>query len=499
MNILTVVCLFTFHYEMIQSKSFCSDPSCQPWNTPYPNMQAALVGYNPLTADPLDGNDPGMRQQIFEPTTLFSDDDTRLDLADFLSARKNLVCEKVMTTTVTRNFQEYFSEKTKDASFNSARTEDNTINFLFFKSGSVTSTVTSESSRMGKMKKFFEERQGEVYMSKAVCKTQHIEVDKYSKKVFTPAFIRNLRVLDRAASLPNNSQDAINHFKTFTESYGFFYLSSIEMGAKLTYEKVFSRRNRNKDELNNRLECVIKSTATGSSVGFEKPDVEVGLEYKGASAKTTIPGIKLSTSNDFNSASSHCDNSTSSNKYGNDNVFTSTKVYSVGSRPISLDQWSQQKFTPAPIRFKLTDISELFNPSSNPFLVQDMKDILDFEEKEPINLNRLYNFYTSLRVDYCRLILKKECHDTVLKGCGLNSECGYGAYSGLSKCINAPAEELGYRCEISELEKLENLRRKNTRVKSLLKFNRKTLMSIVKSRKTLLRGQIIKSCVIGSC
>ena len=426
--------------------TFCSAPSCQPWNTPYPNMQAALVGYNPLIADPLDGNDPGMRQQIFEPTEQLSDDDTRFDLADFLSARKNVVCEAAMTTTISRNFQEYFNEQTKDASFNSVKTTDNTINFLFFKSGSITNTVTSESSRMGKMKKFFEERQGEVYMSKAVCKTQHIEVDKYSKKLFTPAFIRNLRVLDHAASLPNNSHAAIKQFKRFTESYGFFYMSTIEMGAKLTYEKVFSRRNRNKSELNNRLECVIKSTATGSSIGFEKPDVEVGLEYKGLSAKTTIPGIKLSSSNDFNSASSRCDNSSSSNKYGNDNAFASTKVYSVGSRAISLDQWSQQKFTPAPIRFQLTPISELFNLGSNPFLEEDMKDILDFDGKAPINLNRLYSFYTSLRADYCRLVLKKECPETVLKGCGLNSVCGYGAYAGSPDCINAPEEALGYRC-----------------------------------------------------
>ena len=42
------------------TQSFCSDETCQTWHTPYDNMPAGLVGYDPVLADPLDFHkDPG--------------------------------------------------------------------------------------------------------------------------------------------------------------------------------------------------------------------------------------------------------------------------------------------------------------------------------------------------------------------------------------------------------------------------------------------------------
>ena len=42
------------------TNTFCADKKCQTWHTPYDNMAAGLVGYDPVLADPLDfKRDPG--------------------------------------------------------------------------------------------------------------------------------------------------------------------------------------------------------------------------------------------------------------------------------------------------------------------------------------------------------------------------------------------------------------------------------------------------------
>ena len=47
--------------QKVTIRDFCSDETCQTWHTPYDNMPAGLVGYDPVLADPLDfKKDPGM-------------------------------------------------------------------------------------------------------------------------------------------------------------------------------------------------------------------------------------------------------------------------------------------------------------------------------------------------------------------------------------------------------------------------------------------------------
>ena len=42
------------------TSTFCADENCQTWYTPFENMAAGLVGYDPVLADPLDfKRDPG--------------------------------------------------------------------------------------------------------------------------------------------------------------------------------------------------------------------------------------------------------------------------------------------------------------------------------------------------------------------------------------------------------------------------------------------------------
>ena len=56
---LLLMLLFLSNY--VCDATFCSDKKCQTWHTPFDNMKAGLIGYDPVLADPLDfKRDPGM-------------------------------------------------------------------------------------------------------------------------------------------------------------------------------------------------------------------------------------------------------------------------------------------------------------------------------------------------------------------------------------------------------------------------------------------------------
>ena len=59
---LLLTLLFMLNYVCGQkvTNTFCADEKCQTWHTPFDNMPAGLVGYDPVLADPLDfKRDPG--------------------------------------------------------------------------------------------------------------------------------------------------------------------------------------------------------------------------------------------------------------------------------------------------------------------------------------------------------------------------------------------------------------------------------------------------------
>ena len=100
------------HFVLVHSGNFCDNEICFPGYTPYDNMVAGLrgrytlnkisiqlldvclifqLGYDPVFADPLgDGEDPGLKQQIFNPMVALPAPDTRSKLNDFIEAKKDL-------------------------------------------------------------------------------------------------------------------------------------------------------------------------------------------------------------------------------------------------------------------------------------------------------------------------------------------------------------------------------------------------------------------------
>ena len=93
-EVFIVACLGLIMMDLSMSQKvtplFCADANCQIDWTPYPNMVAGLVGYDPVLGDPFHkGGDPGLKHQIFLPT--FSDEETtRVGLQPFINAEDHL-------------------------------------------------------------------------------------------------------------------------------------------------------------------------------------------------------------------------------------------------------------------------------------------------------------------------------------------------------------------------------------------------------------------------
>jgi len=215
------------------------------------------------------------------------------------------------------------------------------------------------------------------------------------------------------------------------------------MGARLTYERLYTKSSDSSKDVSERMSCMSNAVSDGSSIGIKVEDVNVSVEgdVKGAKVKadTTIPGIELSDSVKFSEKQTHCGSKAGDQRYFSSNSLTSTNVYAVGSRPTSLEKWTQQEFVPLPIRYELTDIAELFNPKK--FGTDLNLASISAHGGGALNVPRMYNFFTTMRNDYCSIMLGNNCPDITLNGCGLNSLCPFGYY-----CIDSSTAEVGFEC-----------------------------------------------------
>ena len=69
---------------------FCTDANCQMDWTPYPNMGAGLIGYDPAISNPFAKfGDPGIKNQIFAPTQK-DEETTRVFTPGYINAEEDL-------------------------------------------------------------------------------------------------------------------------------------------------------------------------------------------------------------------------------------------------------------------------------------------------------------------------------------------------------------------------------------------------------------------------
>jgi len=206
---LSAALLFSLYCSVMSQKvtsTFCADVTCTSSWTPYDNMVAGLRGYDPVFADPFHpGGDPGIKKQIFLPTKAAEDGTTRFDMQNFILVQEELRCKTTVTTTRFSNFDEYETYKQSSWSSDSITKESSEKNFLFWKSSKSSLERSSNQGETEDLVKFFEETNGEIYITEATCKTYNMEIDSYVPIAFNDGFTSALRSLEFASSQPKDA------------------------------------------------------------------------------------------------------------------------------------------------------------------------------------------------------------------------------------------------------------------------------------------------------
>ena len=116
------------------------------------------------------------------------------------------------------------------------------------------------------MRKFFNDTNGEVYVTVATCQVYTMSIKEDFPLVFTGSFKNKLKSLHYASKLPKNDVTGNTIFKRFVEEYGSFYVSQVSMGAKLWIESRFSQKTQSNSDITSRMKCVSDSVSNGKDI-----------------------------------------------------------------------------------------------------------------------------------------------------------------------------------------------------------------------------------------
>jgi len=430
---------------------FCANDQCQLTWTPYDNMVAGLVGYDPVLGDPFsDNGDPGLKKQIFLPTyeAERKNGGASMDMQPFIHAQDDVRCTATLTTRKISTFADYESYKTGAFSSEDWSTETTTVNLLFWKSQSSSSSFRSSNTENQKLRKFFSDTQGEIYITEATCQMYTMEIDAFSKLAFHPGFVNALRGLQFASTNPN-SQLSNKIFKNFLKSFGSFYVDQVTMGAKFWIETRFASYSSGESTSQARMECIHNSFRKGHSSGFETPPIK-SVEAKGVKIETDFQTLKLGSDSGSGSTTNRCSGDSSSNNYFAENSLRSTVVHSIGSKSFDdLTNWINDEFTPVPIKYHISPMNNLLKPFWEAFTpggnLGDIPFKVDDPSGEKLNSTKINNFFLEKVKQYCKIILGKgNCPSYDVTGCGIAGYCRQEN----EVCYNVPTttSKLGFVC-----------------------------------------------------
>ena len=85
---------------------------------------------------------------------------------------------------------------------------------MFWKSSKSSLERSSNQGETEDLVKFFEETNGEIYITEATCKTYNMEIDSYVPIAFNDGFTSALRSLEFASSQPKDSKLANRLFRS---------------------------------------------------------------------------------------------------------------------------------------------------------------------------------------------------------------------------------------------------------------------------------------------
>ena len=179
--------------------------------------------------------------------------------------------------------------------------------------------------------------------------------------------------------------------------------------------------------------------------------VKVGVA---ASTEFTIPSaIDLSSSSGSGNSSSDCSSSGDASKYFDSNSMKQTETFSIGSRPTTLDTWTESIFIPVPISYTIKPMTSLINPIWHQWIeggnlgkIPVVESTPDGEKLDP---EKIEEFFAQKLKEYCQIVLNSaECPVYETKGCGLNSFCSENENGIVTTCENDDNSEVGYKCVV---------------------------------------------------
>ena len=405
--LLLLVLVLLFFPGATDAAWFCQSEECQTSWTPVPNMVATLVGYNPMIGNRYEKgkSDPGMRNQIFSPTSV-REKDGRFDVSKNLHFSNAVNCLIETGSLVIKNYQQYRDRKISAFSFAERSEESFSLNIPFLSflinyektEAKVMSTRTV--SKFEVEKNFFDETSGEIYINEARCELYKVAVDAFETPIFTPSFISGMRALHRAAVNPESRRSKRN-LKRFISNFGTHYQAESWLGATLTTETRFASGSKSDDERKTRKNCVRES-------------------YRKAMVGA-LGGWGVNSEEIYANESEKCLSSNNVNSFYSKNRFKKTSIISVGSPPLrNVNDWAKSaKEHPSVIRFKLKTISDLFRSEWINSIAVDPKS----EEFGNLDGNLMYGYFEEALSNYCETMLGQTCPKS--KDCGVYDLCDF--------------------------------------------------------------------------
>ena len=296
-------------------------------------MEIAAHGYDIWLADPwkVATGDPGVRRKIFDIRCL--DENSEEGYYGFFQLYPEYSCMKKFKTETFKTFKDYMDAVGSTNTY-SEGTEASVEGGAFGVSLSISGKYEqSGNSEQNKIKKLFQEKQGEILLAKAVCKTYDVQINTdYTRPMFTTNFVDGLLVLNNGLSEPVSKQE--NLVKNFIKNFGTHIMAEVDFGAMMLYEKRFASRSKNEETSEKRNKCVSEAANNCIEAGYE-----------GSTVTAKAKACK-------NSDNKDCSDTEFNHKWGSSNSLSSSSTFTLGS-PLSSDtEWgTEDNFHPVPIGY----------------------------------------------------------------------------------------------------------------------------------------------------
>ena len=239
-----------------------------------------------------------------------------------------------------------------------------------------------DSRKFQKTERFLSEQKGMISTSIGICYMYEVLLDSYKLPPFTEPFKIALGELFRARKLSASSQRTA--FKKFVGQYGTHFLVRTKLGAEFAHQTKYHEKARKEFNANTLKECNY---------------------VKGA----RLFGIQVEQSK------SGCTSSQESKLKQLGSSTVEVEVITKGSRPTDIEHWAKQKFTPVPLKFKLSSIINLMKKQ----YIEDQ----NLEDKgEKVNSFEIRKWFVPLYYDYCT-VMNVDCSQRT--GCGFNDNCPF--------------------------------------------------------------------------